>query len=48
MRLENTLEMEFTLKKPIMVQGKPYTELIIREAIGFDEEAVSQPQFIIS
>ena len=41
MRIEGTLEKEIELKTPIMVAGKPYTSVTIRETVGLDAEALS-------
>lgn len=47
MKIDDCLEVEFTLPEdaPLVVAEVPYTSLILREVIGLDEEAVSQPSF---
>lgn len=45
MKLENCLEAEVTLPVDLIIEGKPYRKVILREVIGLDEEAISQPAY---
>lgn len=45
MKLENCLESEVTLPVDLMIDGKPYRKIVLREVVGLDEEAISQPAY---
>lgn len=45
MRIENTLEEDWKLAASLEVAGKKFNRVILREVIGYDEEAISQPKF---
>jgi hypothetical protein len=47
MKFEGCLESEFVFPEDgfIVIDSKPYPKAILREVIGLDEEAISQPQF---
>lgn len=45
MRVDGKLERDIVLRSPLVMDGKEYKSIIIREVIGTDEEYVSQPNF---
>jgi len=45
MKIENCLESEVKLECGLKINGKEFKNIIVREVVGYDEEAISQPKF---